>query len=89
MVRVTPGRFSTGMNVNRLVKHVQRRTLPPPEERRRIREEAGITQAELGAALGVTGAAIGRWEKGDRHPGRRRAPSYAEALRRIENGGDW
>jgi transcriptional regulator with XRE-family HTH domain len=33
---------------------------------RQIRESAGITQAELGRRMGVTQAAVARWESGRR-----------------------
>jgi DNA-binding transcriptional regulator YiaG len=43
-----------------------RRTLPPPAERRRIREDAGISQHEVAKALGVSWTAVYRWERGSR-----------------------
>jgi transcriptional regulator with XRE-family HTH domain len=76
------------MDINQLVKQAKFRRLPPTDERRRIRESAGVTQAELGVALGVSSAAIARWENGSRRPGRRVAQSYAEALRRLERAID-
>lgn len=36
---------------------------------RQIREAAGITQAELAAAIGMTQGAIGHYESGRRTPG--------------------
>jgi DNA-binding transcriptional regulator YiaG len=41
-----------------------RRQLPPAAERRRIREEAGVSQRELAKALGVSWTAVQRWEAG-------------------------
>lgn len=73
------------MNVNQVIKHSLGRRLPPPHVRRHIRMTAGITQAELGDALGVSRTAVARWESGSRHPSRRLAAKYADALRRIES----
>jgi len=35
---------------------------------RALREEAGLTQAELGARLGINRATVSRYEKGEREP---------------------
>ena len=72
--------------------------LPPPEERRRIREAAGWTQEDLGDELDVSRYVIYRFEKlsGYRIGGERlqgREPSggirerYAALLRRLEREG--
>lgn len=42
--------------------------LPPPEERRRLREELHLSRAQLAAALGVSASTVGGWEAG-REPG--------------------
>ena len=47
-----------------------RRRLPSPAARRFLREGAGLTQAELAAAIGVSRAALSRWEAGNRFPRR-------------------
>lgn len=59
----------------------QRRCLPPAPERRRIRESAGVSQRELGRALGVSWTAVQRWEAGA-HP-RTHAAAYALALEKL------
>lgn len=41
-----------------------RKALPAPSERRMIRERAGVSLRELGAAIGVSHVAITRWETG-------------------------
>ena len=51
----------------------------------RIRELAGLSQAELAELVGVTPAAISRWEAGERRPTGERALAYAKALRRVTN----
>lgn len=74
----------TLVNINQLIKRSQRRRLPVPDDRRGIRIAAGISQAELGDALGVSRASVARWENGSRDPSRKFAGSYADALRRMQ-----
>lgn len=52
----------------------------------RIRELAGLSQAEIAELVGVTPAAISRWEAGERRPTGDRAIAYGRALRRIAEG---
>jgi transcriptional regulator with XRE-family HTH domain len=60
------------MTVTGLKEMVElRRSLPCPSKRRRLREAAGLSQAELGqfvGAAGVDGSTICRWEAGEREP---------------------
>ena len=71
--------------VDALLERVRaRRKLPPPAERRRIREAAGVSQREMAKALGTSWTSIQRWENGSRPRGQEAA--YArllEALRRL------
>ena len=68
-----------------------RRRLPPPAARRRLRERAGLRQGVLARVLGVSGAAVSRWESGKRMPARRFVSAYASLLDRLAresaNGG--
>jgi DNA-binding transcriptional regulator YiaG len=41
-----------------------RRALPPPAERRRIREAAGVSLRDMAKAVGVSHTAITDWESG-------------------------
>jgi len=61
----------------------RRRRLAPPGMRRMLREQAGLTQDELAQAIGVTRAAISRWEAGTRQPSRRVVDRYLDALDRL------
>jgi DNA-binding transcriptional regulator YiaG len=40
------------------------RKLPPPAERKRLREQAGVSLRSLAAAIGCSHVAITRWEAG-------------------------
>ena len=70
----------------------RKRSLPSPEERRRIREVAGLTQADLAAVIGVDRAEISRWESGERSPRvGKNLERYLNALSRLSRevyGGD-
>lgn len=67
------------MDLDDLFRLACQRTLPPPDERRRIRVTAGITQDELATVLGVSRAAVARWESGNRHPRSDMHATYATA----------
>jgi transcriptional regulator with XRE-family HTH domain len=45
-----------------------RRQLPDGNTARALREEAGLTQTEFGAVVGVSGVAISLWERNLRRP---------------------
>ncbi|MFE7135821.1 helix-turn-helix domain-containing protein [Streptomyces sp. NPDC057638] len=54
--------------------------LPPPKERRRLREARGLSQQAVAAAIGVTRATIRAWESGRSSPRGPRRTAYAELL---------
>ncbi|MFF3498734.1 helix-turn-helix domain-containing protein [Streptomyces sp. NPDC003247] len=54
--------------------------LPPPEERRRLREERALTQAQVAARLGVSRDLVRRWEAGRSTPRGRAREAYAQVL---------
>ncbi|MCX4557964.1 helix-turn-helix domain-containing protein [Streptomyces phaeochromogenes] len=60
-----------------------RREVPLPAECRAIREAAGLTQAEVADAVGVTPQAVALWESGNRTPRGHLLDRYAEALRAM------
>ncbi|MGX1120668.1 DNA-binding transcriptional regulator YiaG [Streptomyces ambofaciens] len=55
--------------------------LPAPDERRRLREEAGLSQQDIADAVGSTRAAVGHWETGFRSPRGRLLTAYVDVLR--------
>ncbi|WP_328757491.1 helix-turn-helix transcriptional regulator [Streptomyces sp. NBC_00271] len=55
--------------------------LPQPDERRALREAAGLTQEDIAEALGVTRAAVGHWETGARSPRGRLLTEYVDVIR--------
>ncbi|UUU18885.1 telomere-associated protein Tap [Streptomyces sp. DSM 40750] len=54
--------------------------LPPPAERARLREAAGITQARLAAALKTTTQSVKNWENGRSEPKSPRLDAYQRLL---------
>ncbi|WP_256105404.1 telomere-associated protein Tap [Streptomyces sp. ODS05-4] len=57
-------------------------TLPPPSERARLREAAGVTQARLAHTLRSTTQTVKNWENGRSEP----HPPRLEAYRRLLEG---
>ncbi|MBC3984659.1 helix-turn-helix domain-containing protein [Streptomyces sp. AC536] len=55
--------------------------LPPPVERARLREAAGITQARLAAALKTTTQSVKNWENGRSEPKSPRLEAYQRLLK--------
>ena len=60
-----------------------RRSFPTPVERRLLRLRAGLSQAALAASVGITTAAISRYESGERSPRQKILERYAEVLDRL------
>jgi DNA-binding transcriptional regulator YiaG len=50
---------------------------------RRVREAAGLTRAEVGRAIGASGAAVSRWEDGTRAPTGTAAARYLRLLEKL------
>jgi DNA-binding transcriptional regulator YiaG len=61
----------------------RRQCLPPPPIRRLLRERAGLSQADVAAALGVGRTAVTRWEAGSRRPRHAVHALYVELLERL------
>jgi DNA-binding transcriptional regulator YiaG len=64
-----------------------RDSLPSPEERRRLRESAGVTVAAVAAVVGVSRAAVTRWEAGERSPRGDHVHAYIDVLSRLKRMG--
>ncbi|MFE2594946.1 helix-turn-helix domain-containing protein [Streptomyces sp. NPDC059396] len=54
--------------------------LPPPKERRRLRESRSMTEKQVATAVGVSRATIRSWEAGRTTPRGRKAEIYAKLL---------
>ncbi|HEY3715127.1 MAG TPA: helix-turn-helix transcriptional regulator [Jatrophihabitantaceae bacterium] len=60
-----------------------RRLLPPPPDRRRIRLDAGASQAEVAAESGVNQSSVHRWELGTTTPRGSHLVAYVDVLLRL------
>jgi transcriptional regulator with XRE-family HTH domain len=56
------------------------KALPPPAERRRLREAAGVSQAQVAKAVGARREAVGNWELGKTEPRPPQRAAYARLL---------
>ena len=54
------------------------------DQRRRIRDDAGLSRAAVARALGVTESAIRSWEAGYRAPGPRHGHDYGVLLSMLQ-----
>ncbi|MET9774584.1 helix-turn-helix transcriptional regulator [Streptomyces sp. NPDC006367] len=66
--------------VDALLEQVAQDDLPPVPERRRLREAAGLSQAQIAAALGTRREAVGNWESGRTAPRPPQRAAYARLL---------
>ncbi|MFJ3227803.1 helix-turn-helix domain-containing protein [Streptomyces sp. NPDC086783] len=60
--------------------------LPSPKRRRRLREAAGLTQAQIAARMGVSRETVRAWESGRSAPRGRKREAYAKLLAEQEAG---
>ncbi|MEU7412889.1 helix-turn-helix transcriptional regulator [Streptomyces sp. NPDC042638] len=60
-----------------------RSPLPPPTERRRLRQAHALTLDEVAAALGVRRATVGDWETGKTEPRPPQREAYARLLKQL------
>lgn len=59
--------------------------LPPPKERRRLREAASLTRAQLASRVGVTSETVRGWETGRSTPRGRKGEKYAKLLGSLDD----
>ncbi|MFJ8592941.1 helix-turn-helix domain-containing protein [Streptomyces sp. NPDC093598] len=62
--------------------------LPPPKERRRLREAASLTRAQLASRVGVTSETVRGWETGRSTPRGRKGEKYARLLNSLGGEGE-
>jgi DNA-binding XRE family transcriptional regulator len=65
-----------------ILRAKNRNGLPSHAERRRIRTAAGVSQRDMGKAIGVSGTAIHNWEKSS-NP---QQPEHLERYKRALDG---
>ncbi|MFD6427059.1 helix-turn-helix domain-containing protein [Streptomyces sp. NPDC060198] len=59
--------------------------LPPPKERRRLREAKSLSEAQVASAVGVTPATVRSWESGRTTPRGRKRVAYARLIGRADH----
>jgi DNA-binding transcriptional regulator YiaG len=69
-----------------VVELVTMRQLVANGEARQIRVDCRLSLAEMAAPIGVSAAAVSRWETGQRRPSGRPAIAYARLLVRLRKG---
>ena len=70
-------------NVDALLEQVAQDDLPLPAERRRLREAAGLSQAQVAKALDTRREAVGNWEAGRTEPRPPQRAAYAKLLEKL------
>ncbi|MFJ9188552.1 helix-turn-helix domain-containing protein [Streptomyces anulatus] len=74
--------MSEGISVESLLEEARlAKQMPPPQERLRLREAAGLTRDQVAAAVGVARGTVQNWEKGASTP---TPPARLEYLRLLE-----
>jgi transcriptional regulator with XRE-family HTH domain len=72
------------LTIKEILDLVEMRRLVATGEARARRQRAGLSLAEVAATIGVTPAAISRWENDHRRPTRHAsALAYADLLKRL------
>ncbi|MEV7160243.1 helix-turn-helix transcriptional regulator [Streptomyces misionensis] len=66
--------------VDALLEQVAKDDLPAPAERKRLREAAGLSQAQIAKALDARREAVGNWETGKTEPRPPKRAAYARLL---------
>ncbi|MFE0606783.1 telomere-associated protein Tap [Streptomyces sp. NPDC058892] len=69
--------------VDALLERVAQDDLPPPAERKRLREAAGLSQAQIATALSTRREAVGNWEIGKTEPRPPKRAAYARLLEAL------
>lgn len=66
--------------VDALLEQIAQDPLPPPAERKRLREAAGLSQDQVAKALGSRRESVGNWESGRSEPRPPKRAAYARLL---------
>ncbi|MGW0931044.1 telomere-associated protein Tap [Streptomyces sp. NPDC002644] len=69
--------------VDALLEQVAQNDLPAPAERKRLREAAGLSQAQVAAALNTRRETVASWESGRNEPRPPQRAAYARLLERL------
>jgi DNA-binding XRE family transcriptional regulator len=80
---LTPGTRTKAVAAAGALAVTEARQLAASGAGQMIREAAGLSLAELGAAIGVDASTIFRWEEGSRRPFGENAVGYRDFLRQL------
>ncbi|MGW3954034.1 telomere-associated protein Tap [Streptomyces sp. NPDC004752] len=69
--------------VDALLNRADQNDLPPPAERRRLREAAALTQTDIAQVLGTRREAVASWESGKNQPRPPQRTAYARLLKGL------
>jgi transcriptional regulator with XRE-family HTH domain len=75
-----------GTGLDELTTRVRTRaSLPPPAERRKLREAAGVSLADVARVVGCSPTSVFTWERGVYEPRGDNLTGYAEVLRMFRD----
>ncbi|MFG3390661.1 XRE family transcriptional regulator [Streptomyces sp. WAC05458] len=69
--------------VDALLEQVAQNDLPPPAERRRLRDAAGLSQAQIAKVLDTRRETVASWESGRNEPRPPQRAAYARLLEKL------
>ncbi|WP_331736489.1 helix-turn-helix transcriptional regulator (plasmid) [Streptomyces canus] len=70
-------------NVDALLEQVAKDDLPPPAERKRLREASGLSQTQVATALQTRRETVASWESGKNEPRPPQRAAYARFLEKL------
>lgn len=82
-MKVNTAQDGDGARAEELAGRVRAAQLPPPAERARIRQSAGVTLEDFARVLGVSQMTVSRWERAETEPRLGQRVAYARLLREV------
>lgn len=82
-MRANTSQGDDAARVDELAARVRAAQLPPPAERARVRQAAGVTLEHFARVLRVSQMTVSRWERGETEPSLDQRIVYARLLREV------